>query len=153
MTDNHESTLLDVFTEVLEQLAFMFAEAPDTSSPQLDSASIVKAAMEFKGPFTGNLDLIVPRAMCEELAANVLGLEPTDDIVQRAPFDALKELLNVTCGNVLTALAGDEPVFDLSIPTVEELDSAQWGDLQNRPETVFCLVDGFPVLLHLEVSA
>jgi CheY-like chemotaxis protein len=45
-----------------------------------------------------------------------------DDLVRERALDSLKEMLNVTCGQLLTSFAGEGPVFDLSIPTVAELD-------------------------------
>ncbi len=152
MSNENSQILNKVFTSVLEQLAFMFAEPPESESPDLGTAGIVQVSMSFHGPFHGTMDLTVPRSMCEELAANVLGLDPDDEMVTRSPFDALKELLNITCGNVLTTLAGDTPVFDLSIPATEQLDAAAWDDLRTRSTTAYCLVDDFPVLLHMETS-
>ncbi len=150
MLSDNQATLNQVFTSVLEQLAFMFAETTEESEPEIDGAGIVQTRMGFRGPYHGHMELIVPRNMCEELAANVLGLEPDDEMVLRAPFDALKELLNVTCGNVLTTLAGEEPIFDLSIPTVEQHEPDQWAVFRSREDTLFVLVDDFPVLLYLE---
>ena len=152
MSDNKKEILTQVFTEVLEQLAFMFAEPPEDSPPALGGNGIVQVSMEFHGPFNGEIELVVPRDICEELAANVLGLDPEDEMVTQAPFDALKELLNVTCGNVLTTLAGDVPVFDLTIPEIKELDKALWKELEQRPGSVFYIVDDFPVLLHLQTE-
>ena len=150
MGEEQKDVLVHVFAEILEQLAFMFAEPPEGEVSPPTSAALARASMGFKGPFEGKMEIVVPRDMCEELAANVLGLEPDDEMVQRAPFDALKELLNVTCGNVLTTIAGDEPVFDLTIPEVEELDPSTWPDMLARPGTVCYLVEDYAVLLHLE---
>jgi CheY-specific phosphatase CheX len=49
-----------------------------------------------------------------DLAANMLGTEddPTDEVV----LDALGEVTNVICGNVLPSLSGANAVFDLSAP-------------------------------------
>jgi CheY-specific phosphatase CheX len=152
MSDDRKAVLTQVFTEVLEQLAFMFAEPPEDSSPDLGENGIVQASMGFHGPFNGEIDLVVPRGMCEELAANVLGLDPEDEMVVRAPFDALKELLNVTCGNVLTTLAGDVPIFDLTIPEIKELDVEEWEPLEQRPGSVYYVVDDFPILLYLQTE-
>lgn len=150
MSSENQAILNQVFSSVLEQLAFMFVDAAGKDSPKIDAAGIVQTRMGFQGPFSGHMELIVPRGMCEELAANVLGLEPDDEVVLRAPFDALKELLNVTCGNVLTRIAGDQPVFDLTIPTVEQYDADQWDAFRTRDNTLFVLVDDHPVLLYLE---
>lgn len=152
MNNEHMKTVLDVFASVLEQVAFMFADPPEEAQPQLGDGGIVQVTMSFNGPFKGVMDLTVPRGMCEILAANVLGLEPDDELVTRAPFDTLKELLNITCGNVLTTIAGDEPVFDLTIPEVQERTSDDWQPLAERPATVYCMADDFPVLLHMETG-
>jgi hypothetical protein len=53
-----------------------------------------------------------------ELAVNMLGL---DDDVQVSPADqkdALREMLNIICGNLLPALAGDQAVFDIEAPEI-----------------------------------
>ena len=96
--------------------------------------------------------MTVPVEMCPEIAANVLGVDLDDPDVVVKPLDALKELLNVTCGHVLTALAGDEPVFDLTVPEVTEIDAVAWKKLADAPYTVAFLVDESPVLLQLSTS-
>jgi hypothetical protein len=55
----------------------------------------------------------------------------------------------VICGNVLTAIAGEGPVFDLSVPTVSNLDGQAWSARLNEPDTCVFLVDDSPVLVHL----
>lgn len=151
MNPDHAETLTRVFTEVLEQLAFMFVETPDTTETP-ESEHLVATSMAFRGPCSGKVTLAAPREMAPVLAANVLGLDPGEDLGIQASYDALKELLNVTCGNVLTAIAGDEPVFDLTVPEVMEFSSDAWTDLAEQPGTIYCLVDDFPVLLQLEIQ-
>ena len=151
MSNDHTEVMAKVFNEVLEQLAFMFADPPEMDHPDLDD-DLAEASMTFHNAFSGAISLVVPRAMGPVLAANVLGIEPDDEAVLRAPYDALKELLTVTCGNVLTAIAGDEPVFDLTVPEIVERSRDEWEALQARENTLYCLVDEFPVLLHLEIT-
>ncbi len=150
MNPDHSETLTRVFTEVLEQLAFMFVEPPDSDFAPAPPDP-VSANMSFRGPFSGIVTLAVPREMAPVLAANVLGLDPGDELGLQAARDALKELLNVICGNVLTAIAGDEPVFDLTVPDVEDFTAEAWDELADRPGTVYCIADEFPVLLNLEI--
>ncbi len=150
MNPEHNEMLIRVFTEVLEQLAFMFVEPPDSDETPAPSDPVY-TTMSFRGPCSGTVTLAVPREMAPVLAANVLGLNPEDELGALAASDALKELLNVTCGNVLTAIAGDEPVFDLTVPEVEDCTAEAWAELAARPGTVHCLADDFPVLLNLEI--
>jgi chemotaxis protein CheY-P-specific phosphatase CheC len=144
--------LARVFTDVLETLAFMFtdlAEGDDLPDPAEEQ---VLAEMSFTGVYTGDLALAVPRPMCAELAGNILGCDPNDMEDEAPAFDAFKEVLNVTCGHVLTDLAGAEPVFDLTVPEVRMIDAAEWETLRDAPETVTLLVDDYPVLLRLSLQ-
>ena len=145
----HQETLNDVFCDVCERLAFMFGElALDDEFPDVDSECAM-ASMNFTGPLKGRLTLAVPTEICPEIAANVLGLDPDDELVAQSADDALRELLNVTCGNLLTALAGEEPVFDLSVPKVSQISTDTWNTLRSAPGTAAFLVDDSPVLLNL----
>lgn len=153
MTNEHQETLRRVFSDVAESLAFMFTEDLDeVGEPAVADTRFVRAHMEFRGPFTGTLQMAVPESMCPEITANVLGLDPEDELVTKQPHDALKELLNVTCGNVLTALAGEAPVFDLTVPEVAPLDHTAWEALKSEPGVLYCVVDDNPVLLKLETG-
>lgn len=150
---NHREMLNEVFYNVLENLAFMFGESVENDSLDEMAHDAVEARMRFAGPFSGSLSLVMPRNMCQELAANVLGLDPEDEQADASGEDALKELLNVTCGQVLTSLAGQEPVFDLSVPLVEPLDESRWQTLVADEDTAAFLIDEQPVLLHLALDS
>jgi CheY-specific phosphatase CheX len=79
-------------------------------------------------------------------------MDPEDDLVRERALDSLKEMLNVTCGQLLTSFAGEGPVFDLSIPAVAELDGNAWEEFLNAPETLSFLVDDSPAALKFEME-
>jgi CheY-specific phosphatase CheX len=79
----------------------------------------------------------------------MLGEEPDDPNAIAKGADALKELLNVLCGNLLTAFAGEEPVFDLAVPETMPFSPEDWEGLKRLPVTVSYTVDEYPVLLHI----
>ena len=141
-------TTAKIFSNVLEHLAFMFVETPDETEMPGSSPPYVEAQMTFSGPFSGRLCLAAPQEMCPEIAANVLGLEPDDEFVRERPGDSLKELLNVTCGNLLPALAGEEPVFDLTVPELREINEVEWQSILNAPEAQQFIVDDYPVVIR-----
>lgn len=141
--------LIETFCEVLENLAFMFGETADEEELPASVSDCILATMSFSGAMSGRLELAVPRAMCPEIAANVLGVDPDDERVSSGGDDALKELLNVTCGQMLTRLAGEEPVFDLSVPVVSGLDDKAWTVMAKAPDVAMLLVDERPALLRL----
>jgi CheY-specific phosphatase CheX len=105
--------------------------------------------MSFSGDSEGSLALAVPTKLCSEIAANVLGVDAETDLPDGQASDALRELLNVVCGHVLTALAGGKAVFDLSVPTVRDLDFAGWQSLRDEANTIAFIVDDSPALLRI----
>jgi CheY-specific phosphatase CheX len=141
----HE-VLQRVVAEVLERLAFMFAEPADRKALPRAVTDALAASIQFSGERDGSMVLAVTSAQCAELAANVLGVEPQDDMVMQHRDDALAELLNVACGHMLTEVAGTEPVFDMLVPAITALDGAAWDALLDAPDTVGFLVDDRPVL-------
>lgn len=142
----------EVFCDVVESLAFMFGEAADEDELPASAAGYILATMSFSGPMTGRIELAVPREMRVEIAANVLGVDPDDEQAVSGADDALKELLNVTCGQVLTRLAGEEPVFDLSVPVVSDLGDVAWTAMTQAPDVAKVVVDESPALLRLAIA-
>jgi hypothetical protein len=87
--------------------------------------------------------------MCTDVAANVLGLDPDDKEAKQRGTDAIKELLNVTCGHILTMVAGERAVFDVGVPKVSVLKQGDWEILLSFPETLGFRIDDKPVLMRL----
>ena len=84
------------------------------------------------------------------VSANMLGTDEDSDDASEASIDALKEALNIFCGNLLTEMAGEEPVFDLGTPQVlESLSEMSGTDL--AVET-WLEADGFPALMRLQID-
>ena len=152
MPNEHDEILQEVFCDVVEKLAFMFGEAIEKEDlPPVENEGI-EANMAFSGPINGTLILATPIEMCPLIAANVLGMEPDDENVQARATDALKELLNVICGNALTAIAGEDPIFDLTVPEARKLTAEEWAALLSAPETLAFNVEDQPVLLQLKIG-
>jgi len=152
MVEDPKRVMADTLTSVLEGMAFTFAESPEDEGLTTDETEFIHATIEFRGPASGMLGLAVPSSLCAELTTGVLGEEPGEATSPTNLCDTLGELLNVTCGNFTTALYGDQPVFDQSIPRVAKIDQSAWGILRDHPETVGFLVDGAPLLAQLIIQ-
>jgi CheY-specific phosphatase CheX len=150
-TDNKD-VVSEVFCGVIEQIAFLFAKVAEPATLPAMNQPFVQAAMSFDGPLRGRLIMAVPRQACSQIAANVLGMEVDDERVASRADDSLREILNVTCGHILTSLAGDRLVFDLSIPQVSDLDDSSLEALLASPGTAGFLVEESPVLVRLEMQ-
>jgi hypothetical protein len=149
-TDRAEK-IAEAFCGILSTQAFMFGEAVPAEALPDPGGELLSAAMEFSGPLSGVLRIAAPANMCVHLAGNTLGIEP-DALAVEQSGDAFKELLNVTCGKILTDVAGDEPVFDLSVPEVSLLSRSTWNVMVGDPAVLKFSVDDFPVLLKMDAG-
>lgn len=147
MNENPEQVLLEVFTDILESQAFMFSDMLD-EVPSFPGHSIL-VGIRFSGPIQGELCMAMPVDLSLQVAANMLGLEPEDELAEHRANDAVKELLNVACGHVLTGLAGEEPVFDLAVPTLMALDEIGWNKFVHAPGCMALSVEDVPVVVRL----
>jgi CheY-specific phosphatase CheX len=105
----------------------------------------------FTGAFDGRLVLAVSRGILKELAANMLGVEHASPTPEQQD-DALKEMVNVVCGNLLPVLAGPQPVFHMSAPEIGPVHGA--ADQGERPSaaTARMCVDAGAAELSLFVN-
>jgi chemotaxis protein CheY-P-specific phosphatase CheC len=157
MREQLEQTLIEVTEMTCETLAFLFPMPPPEDGVNLDDERYeerVGARVRFDGLFEGSLTVTVPREMLPALAANMLGLTP-DGTTPDQRMDAVRELSNVVCGNLLPAIAGTEPVFSVSPPELcEDPTSAHsphrvrarsWLD-EGWVEVTFTVDEGFEVI-------
>ena len=152
MNPERKEILENTFTTVLEKLAFMFAELVEKEELSAIEEKYLKTSLDFNGPIKGILSLLLPLKSCEVFAANILGTNPDTDLAHEDAKDSISELVNVTCGHILTELAGEDVVFDLGTPQCGEISSDDWQMELDNPQSLSFLVDDIPVLLKLEIS-
>ena len=123
--------------ETFANLAFMFIteDAPDGSEPKPPWLAVT---LSFSGPLNGRLSMRVSSEVPAPLAANMLGLADDESPTAEQQQDALRELLNVICGNMLPILAGSDEVFDVGAPNIVDASELEMND---------------PMLLCLETGA
>ncbi len=109
------ATLMEVASEMLESLAFMFSTPEGADFDPPDDGEFRILAVDFHGPFSGKLVLMAAEETLSELTASMLGVDE-HDIVSEQKEDALKETLNVVCGNLLPRIAGVQAVFNITSP-------------------------------------
>ncbi|MCE9544011.1 MAG: chemotaxis protein CheX [Planctomycetia bacterium] len=78
----------------------------------------LSARVAFSGRFTGCIVLTIEEQLLEPLAANMLGMLGNSSTSQEQQFDALGELSNVICGNLLPKIATPQDVFKVHSPEV-----------------------------------
>lgn len=148
MQDQTTETLTTIFSEVLADLAFMFTDQePRDMTP---GGEWLETTIGYAGCNTGVLRLRCTRVFAIQLAANLLGLDPDDVETEHSAKDAVKEFVNVVCGQFITAAYGTEEVFDLTIPQVVELPEApDLRSVDGTEESVLSADGQFVQLAHL----
>jgi CheY-specific phosphatase CheX len=124
MTSDIRKVLLEVSTHVFETSAFMAVYPPEVTNLE-GGFPPMAASISFKGPVNGRLILAVSPEILTLLATSMLGLDFGDEVGEDGKNDALLEVLNMMCGNVLTGIHGSEPVFDLCPPELIPCEEAQ----------------------------
>ncbi len=122
MQDQKAATLATIFSEVLQNLAFMFSDDDEAETVACDRW--LETRIGYTGPAQGTLRLRCPRDFSVLLAGNLLGIDPQAPDSEHQACDAVKEFMNILCGQLITALHGTEDVFDLTIPEIREVDPA-----------------------------
>lgn len=130
----------EVARETMEKLAFVFAL--DGAAAEGQGASpehCVRVA--FRGPRKGALEVALTESALPELAANMLGVEDPGELSGGERVDALRELANVICGNLLPRLFGEEAEFTLGTP-VEARSTAEQASAIAAADCRFTLENG-----------
>ncbi len=128
MNDKTDNIISKVTAETLEKLAFMFASPYDPGDSTEENPD-TGVSVFFNGPFSGTLGMKVSGEVLSEIAANMLGVDDEDEITLDDKHDALKETVNIICGNILPAISGKQAVFNIDAPKIiPEGEDAQVRD-------------------------
>jgi CheY-specific phosphatase CheX len=111
----NEQILTQVVEDTFASMAFMFPGGECDDSP-VETATVTVA---FAGPERGWLEMTLPKGMLDALAANMLGLEESEVATPEQRSDAVREILNVICGNLLPLIDDPRAVYSVSPPVVE----------------------------------
>jgi len=150
MNADDNEILVKVFSSIFEDFAFMFVE----EALDLEAESFGKcfrAKIEFKSKSKkGYLEVVAPVEFCDETAENILGTD-VEELPKNAGENALKELLNISCGYFLAEKFGTDEIFDLSIPETSPVSEKEWNLLFNSHKHKSFLVDESPVLARFVI--
>ena len=123
MSSKIKTILSQKAEKTFEELAFLFVFSGDEADfAQADPA--VAARVSFSGVFSGTLVMKLSAEVLPELTANMLGVNDEEETTLDQQYDALKETINVVCGNLLPELGGDQEVFNIDPPQIVAEDEA-----------------------------
>jgi CheY-specific phosphatase CheX len=119
MNNTWKTALLQAAVLTFEELCFLFPETALTEEQQHAPADAA-VCVRFQGPFHGALQVRLCGQVLPLVAANMLGEGDTPTPSQQ--LDALGEIANIICGNLLPHIARAHEVFQLDAPQVVDAD-------------------------------
>ena len=128
MNEKIDNIISKTSTETLEKLVFMFASPYDPEN-STEGDPDVGVSVSFTGPFSGTLGMKVSGELLTEITVNMLGVDDEDEITPDDQSDALKETINILCGNILPVIGGKQAVFNIGSPMIiSEGEDVKGGD-------------------------
>lgn len=101
-------------TAALERSAFVFAEPAEDQGAAPEDALFARITVT--GSIVGELHLAASEGFLRELAASLLGVEPSDVDPAAHGADALKEMANMIAGSVVVHYGGVDKRYALGLP-------------------------------------
>jgi len=118
--------LTDVVVETLGKLAFLFVAPLEGPIPE-DTHELATVRVRFSGPLSGGMQLRLSRSVLAELAGNMLGADDGSALSADEQNDALRELINVICGNLLPMICGGTAEFTIQTPFIPAAGASAAG--------------------------
>ena len=119
--------LTDVVVETLEKLAFLFAHPLEGPAPE-GTRELATVRVRFSGPLCGGMQLSLSRPLLAELAGNMLGADDGSVLSADEQHDALRELINVICDNLLPMIGGGTVEFRIQTPFIPAAGAEASGE-------------------------
>ena len=139
----------EAISQALEKMAFLDAEpfGEESEAPSV----IITVDIDFSGPVNGTIRMVAGIDFAQMLAENISGMF---ELTEKQYEDAVKELVNVTCGLVLPMIAASEAdVFDLTLPHLAKSENRMdWDDFVSQEEVTVLNVEGHAVATRLNLK-
>ena len=118
--------------------------------PAIETWDSIGVGISCEGSHRGSMSLWASASFMRTLCANMLGAEDDSGLSTANLIDALKEMLNMIIGNVLTEVYGDEPVFDLGLPRL--LTSRNLAGDQGNSFKLWYSAEGEPIMFLVDIE-
>lgn len=137
---------------VFQNMTGSAADMADPDAVPPFEKELIHARITYEGDYSGDLGLLIDPSLASMLSARILGLGTDADLSRDIVEDAMKELLNVICGQFLTIMFGEKLLFSLSVPHVFPLSVQACNMLRTSSPSVVFNVEGQTVLGHVRVK-
>lgn len=130
----------------MEQMVFLYFEESDENA-MVPGTLTYLTEISFSGVYSGTMRLAFSRESGEEIARNLLGIRPEDDLWDGVAEDAICEFTNMVMGRTM-ALLNPGRDFDLGIPKLS--DALAHKPTKGEILQIFGALDEQPCLIEVE---
>lgn len=111
------AALLEGVKEVFETMIFMDIEESSEAEDKIENDSLL-GSITFQGEIEGCLGIRCGMPCARTIAANMLGMDPGEEISQPEICDAIGEVSNMVLGSIKSRIQESAGELQVSIPTV-----------------------------------
>ena len=130
--------LLNTSIMAFEEVCFLFVM--DDEKNGYDTENMVTSCVTFQGPYYGQLAISVSHELLDVITINITGED--QEFTPQQKYDALGEMANIICGNLLPQVAGPKEIFDLSAPQlINEMPISRLAEAKEE-EIEICFDEG-----------
>jgi CheY-specific phosphatase CheX len=124
-----ENVLKESTIKTFEDICFIY-QVPELKDDQKNMALEAAAEVKFRGNFMGKLVIETRGGLFSAIAANMLSNDVPNDQQKK---DALGEVANIICGNVVPSLGRSEPEYKIESPRCLNKDDLLKKEKQEKP--------------------
>jgi chemotaxis protein CheY-P-specific phosphatase CheC len=143
--------LTEVVIDTLEKLAFLFAAPLEGPAPE-ETQKLATVRVRFSGPICGGVQLRLSQPVLAELAGNMLGAADGSTLSGDEQQDALRELINVICGNLLPRIGDSTAEFSIQTPFIPAAGASAAGEFAPVAAVSHLSVEGGICLVALQLD-
>jgi hypothetical protein len=147
MSEIQNAIIVETLVEALATMAFVPLMPIEGETPVPTDPRHVK--IDFTAPNPGSIELVAPIGLGLLLAANILGTDTSDPEAAARGDDALRELVNVTCGTLLRHFATHGQMPRMGLPASAPFDAEQWESYIAQPDVHVLDADGHVIAIRL----
>lgn len=149
MRKNTRRIMSEAVIEILERFTFMVSGVVTTKHAAEFPASrnFAVASMNIAAPARLSVRMGAPIELCRQFAANLLAMDAAK-VSDDAAEDALKELLNESCGLFASSFYGDSIGVELTPPRVTGMSAREWDKFRADRQTQTLDVEGRPLAVR-----
>jgi hypothetical protein len=124
-----EKALKEATVRTFEDVCFMY-QVPELKDDQKNLALEAAAEVKYRGDFTGKLLIETRGGLFSAIAANILSNDVPNSQLKK---DALGEIANIICGNVVPSLGRSERDYKIESPRSLNKDDLLKEKKQRKP--------------------